>query len=245
MTLSVAVCNLRRITNRWQLPHSKEHMIRTCALRVITGATLATAAVGALAGTVHFNGGTDVWTFGSGHAVNLTYPTNQSYKGPAGGFSGSLDGNALNMYCVELTQEFWPGGTYTYTDQAASIYFTGPDNKADKLGRLLSYVFDNNLITSSAASTSLQLAIWNVVYDTDYSMSNGLFRDTSTFAAKADAWLGQSVNYADTYGVFVLSSPSSQDQLHWNKVPEPASLALVMLGLGAAGAARRRARKTG
>lgn len=220
-------------------------MNRPFALRAIAGAALLAAAAVAHAGpvTVTFNNN-PVWTFGTGNAVNSIFPTNQSYTGLAGGFSGTVNGDPVLMYCVELTQFFSPGGSYNFDDLAGSTYFTAADNKADKLGRLLSYVFNNNLITTSAASTSLQLAIWNVVYDTDYTLATGGYKDTSGFAANATSWLGASTNYANSYNVSVFKSGSNQDQLHWNKVPEPASLALAMLALGAVGATTRRRKAT-
>jgi hypothetical protein len=219
-------------------------MIRSFARRAIAGAALL-AAAGAQAGpvTVQFNS-SPVWTFSTGNSVKSYFPTNQYYGGQAGGFSGTVNGVPVLMYCVELTQQFSPGSTYTFNDLEGSTYFTAADNKADKLGRLLSYVFNNNLITTSAASTSLQLAIWNVVYDTDYNVGTGAYWDTSGYAANATTWLGASTSYANSYNESVFKSGTNQDQLHWNKVPEPASLMLALVALGIVGLATRRRKTT-
>ena len=197
------------------------------------------------------------WTFGSGNNVNTVQP---AYNGAAGGFSGSLDGAGVMTYCVELTQHFnWNTGYTNYTDQTALDYFGGSSDKALKLAKLVSYAYFDAVVHvgTAAESTSMQLAVWNVVYDGDYTLSSGTFVDTSPYASYASSLLNASKGYTNVANVWVLTSPTQQDQLHWSRliagrpsnagseVPEPGSLALVLAALGtAAFAARGRARGT-
>lgn len=207
------------------------------------------------------------WTWGNGNSVNASTP---AYNGASGGFTGTLSGGtgfdgAIDTYCVELTEHFSFGGSYSdYKLVNASSYFTA--SRATVLGKLISYVFGNNLFATTAAgskddlSTALQLAIWNTVYDTDTTLSSGAFVDSSVYKdgnanfAGANGLLAASqvASQAITYDLYVLQSlgnPGHQDQLIWvptrgstdrTHVPEPASLALALLALGAAGAAKRR-----
>jgi hypothetical protein len=185
------------------------------------------------------------WTFGSGNNVNTVQP---AYAGAAGGFTGSLDGAGVMTYCVELTQHFNWNTSYTnFTDQTALDYFASSD-KALKLAKLVSYAFYDTVVHvgTAAESTSLQLAIWNVVYDADYTLSSGAFVDTSAYASYASSLLNASQGFTNAANVWVLASPTQQDQLHWGRliagrpsnagseVPEPGSLALVLAALGTA-----------
>ena len=228
--------------------HSK--MIRGAA-----ALALAAACLSAQAASVTL---TD-WAFGSGNTVNSTM-----YKGAAGGFTGSLSGagafdsTPFTTYCVELT-EFFSFGSTAMTDYnlvSGNSYFG--NTKATALGKLMTYVSLNpTQVDTAAESTSLQLAIWNIVYDTDYSVSTAsIFRDVSAYAAQANVLLAgaQSVS-SSLYNVFALRKDGSQDFLLTqlrntddgsttsSSVPEPGSAALALLAIGALGFSTRRAVK--
>ncbi|HMO48993.1 MAG TPA: hypothetical protein PKB14_23590 [Rubrivivax sp.] len=143
------------------------------------------------AATVELNG----WTFGNGNTVHTATP---AFNGQGGGFSGTLAGTgtpfdgSIDSCCVELTQTFNFNTSYAnYSLVSSSGYFGS--STAAALNKLLSCA--NPLIAGAAAasrddySTSLQLAIWNTVYDHDDTLSGGLLEDTGAFAGKATEFL--------------------------------------------------------
>ncbi|MCE2914586.1 MAG: hypothetical protein ACOVOT_13690 [Rubrivivax sp.] len=225
-----------------------------------TATTLALAATGlsatsaAQAATVTLDG----WAFGQAHSVRAS-----GYVGLAGGFTGSLvgagagfDATPFLTYCIEIEEQFAFGanalGAYTLVE--GRDYFArrrGNAAIADKLGALMAQVSATPaLVDSDSESTSLQLAVWNLIYDTDFNVSaRSAFRDTSAFAGHANTLLAtlDLPQSAMPMRVWALESAGSQDFLLVlpasgpNPVPVPATVALALLGLGAIAGTRRRA----
>lgn len=200
------------------------------------------------------------WAFGNGNHVNVGDP---AHKGGAGGFKGSVDfspadgftdmpGTSFITYCVEINEHFsLPSGDMSgYAVQSASAYATINGRlgaaKSSRLGQLMSHVNSNaSLVDTDEESTALQLAVWNVVYDSDNTLHAGLFREKSiadNFKGYANTLLDDSVAVQNKYDVYILRKSGSQDFLLLRELPEPTSLALAFVALGGAGFVGRRRR---
>jgi hypothetical protein len=190
--------------------------LRSC---VAQGATLAATAL-ALLGTpaAHAN------LIPTGFAVgSQTFSLSTGQTVQAGAFAGTFNGNSIIFWCAELEQYFSFGNNYPYTSSL-------PNNGTfTALGQLFSAAFGSAL-TDATHSAAFQLAIWEVIYDSDRNLSGtGGFRVTggnSGTVALAQSWLNSMSSYADTHDIYLLSNGRHQNFIT-TRVPEPATLLLV------------------
>ena len=226
----------------------------------------AALALGALAGAAQADTVTlNSWYYGSAGSADVSF-INQTVN--AGGinatvnFSGS-DANAgfgssianFVTYCVELNQDSTLSTSvtnYQLIQGSADREWNGANGSSNtaqgvskRLGQLMSYVDSNKLVTNAAQSASLQLAIWNVIYDNDNTVNAGLFQDLSDskYDGYANQLLAGSASWSNYLSVWVLQSPTNQDFLLTSAggtIPEPTTGALAGLALAAGFMVRRR-----
>lgn len=202
-------------------------------------------------------------------------------SGSGGGFGITLNGTgSFAAYCVELFEYISVGSTYTgydiknpgtYKWAAGTPGLNGwnparAEQIGSRIGQLWAYADatyglgkapEPTNTSKQAASTALQWAIWNVVYDTDNSVSAGgtgasnNFWITQTSAnasliTMANSMLTASSTYGQKYNISILTKAGNQDEIFTTgtvtPVPEPGTLALWMTGLAATGFVSRRRR---
>ncbi len=225
--------------------------MKTCKLALMTAASIVAAAGSANADTIR-----GTFTFTLDKNVNITsVPTSGSVKtvrfgwdrnDTAGPGVDSTIGDSFTTYCIDLAQHVSPNTSYTFNVMSSVEYgFTIAQNY------LLSVLWADYLplANSNDNSAAFQLAVWELVYDTDGSLSTGSFKANSPAASKsiAQGWLDTIVSpgYVATNPLptlRILQSDTAQDQLTaiTTPVPAPGAGMLTLAGCGLLATRRRR-----
>ena len=201
--------------------------------------------------------------------LHRTGPTINQNNIHTGGFAGTWDNGsgpgAIFFWCFDLDHFFQFGQSYTndYVENTV-VGYTG-DAPLDLQLRQLFQEAWPHAQDNGDTSAAFQLAIWNLLYDGDTSVSthpapfwaDDAHPTTSTAIAQANTWLtGLSGYTGNGWSIRVLQSTSQNrhqsfiigDQLPTEReLPEPASLLLFGLALCALISieARRRVRSRG
>jgi hypothetical protein len=236
-----------------RLSKASDIMIRSAI--AVAVALLSTAASASLVNSPPVTVTLEIDRFAKGSAtVDVTTDTWGNIG--AGQLQGLLDGQTFLTYCVDLSQSFSWKTRYTYTLQDNG--FT--DRQADLLGKLYTAHGSAGAAASTNDSVAFQLAVWEILYDTDpTSVTAGTFH-LITGASTAqrtltNSWLSdinqanatRSFNarrlYSDVAQDFVIFSAVPVTSVSLSaSVPEPSSYALAGLALAGLALVRRRAR---
>ena len=155
--------------------------------------------------------------------------------------------SVLDAFCVDIHTTLAYGST-EYSLWTADKYFeNSPAGTAEQVGQLYSGAFSS--VTDGQKSAAFQLALWEIVSETDENsiphLGSGSFTANDDFGSAisdAGGWLKDLGSFESQFDLYVLSAEDgsgnklSQDLLVVSpkptvKVPEPGTLALLALGI--------------
>lgn len=217
----------------------------------------AVAAIGALslagsalaANTIYIDSFTKTGTH-STYTSNIakTNPVTKSINGVyAGEMSGKLDTASFQTFCVDIFQDFpgWGSGNSS-SDYSLVLGSIGFGAKATDVNKLFTHNYSAGM--TEVQSTAFQLALWEIVYEsnTTYDLSTGTFTATDGTSNAAGVYsaagtmLGNLGDLGSLYTqVDIFQSASKQDFTTISVVPEPEAYALALVGLGVLVGARK------
>ncbi|MBX3387487.1 MAG: hypothetical protein KF768_13035 [Phycisphaeraceae bacterium] len=164
---------------------------------------------------------------------------------PGAGIDDTI-GNAFTTYCVDLAQNVTANTNFVFNVMTPADYGF---NAAQTY--LLSVLWADILpqVGTSNDSAAFQLAVWEIVYDSDKALTTGSFKANSPDTPKtiAQGWLNTiaapgyvAINPLPT--LRVLQSDTAQDQLTAisTPIPAPGAGVLALAGMGILAMRRRK-----
>jgi hypothetical protein len=150
-------------------------------------------------------------------------------------------------FCLDITH-YLGNGDYMTTDTPFSNSYGLDGSQFDRVQALFDANYATVMLGNAAQAAGFQVALWNALYDTDWSASGGIFAvidGTSGAQAQANDYLLAAQNYTGGHRysmTFLESLGRSQNLVTVAPIPLPATALMLLGALGGLGALRRRNR---